>query len=111
MNDSNKPPVEEPAGASEPAKAVEAEVVPSEHSALADLLGKMGVPESQLKAVRDSMKELNLDESLEKTRVYINDSLTKAREYAKKNPGVVIGGLAALVVAAGLLTATMRRDK
>jgi hypothetical protein len=35
--------------------------------------------------------------------VNMSDSLGKAREYARAKPGVVLGGLAALVIGAGLL--------
>lgn len=73
---------------------------------IAEMLEKMGLNEQQLKTVRDSIEGMNVEESLEKARTYVNDSLNKAREYAKQNPGVVIGGLSALVIAAGLLTAS-----
>jgi hypothetical protein len=33
----------------------------------------------------------------------MNDSLGKVREYARANPSVVLGGLAALAIGAGLL--------
>ena len=33
----------------------------------------------------------------------MNDSLGKVREYARAKPGVVLGGLAALAIGAGLL--------
>lgn len=79
-------------------------------SSVAEMLEKLGLNEQQLKAVRDSIEGMNVEESLEKARTYVNDSLNKAREYAKQNPGVVIGGLSALVIAAGLLTAsTLKR--
>lgn len=77
---------------------------------IAEMLEKLGLNEQQLKTVRDSIEGMNVEESLEKARTYVNDSLNKAREYAKQNPGVVIGGLSALVIAAGLLTAsTLKR--
>lgn len=80
-------------------------------SGLAEVLEKIGVSQSQVQLVRDSFKDMNVEESLEKARTYINDSLTKARDYAKKNPAVVVGALSGLVIAAGLLTAATRRDK
>jgi hypothetical protein len=39
----------------------------------------------------------------------MNDSLGKAREYARAKPGVVLGGLAALVIGAGLLRGRSHR--
>ena len=35
--------------------------------------------------------------------VNVNDSLGKMREYARAKPGVVLGGLAALAIGAGLM--------
>lgn len=80
-------------------------------SGLAEVLEKIGVSQSQVQLVRDSFKDMNVEDSLEKARTYINDALTKARDYAKKNPAVVVGALSGLVIAAGLLTAATRRDK
>ena len=37
----------------------------------------------------------------------VNESLGKAREYARANPGVVLGGLAALAIGAGLMRKRM----
>ncbi len=36
-------------------------------------------------------------------RLQTNDVLAKVREYARAKPGVVLGGLAALAIGAGLL--------
>ncbi len=79
-----------------------------QHGGLVEILEKIGVNPAQLESVRNSLKDMNIEESLDKARTYVNDSLTKARTFAKKNPGAVIGGLSALVIAAGLLTAAMR---
>ena len=35
--------------------------------------------------------------------VKLNDALGRARRYAKSNPGVVLGGLVALAIGAGLM--------
>ena len=75
------------------------------------MLEKIGVSQSQIDSVRSSLEDANVDEALEKARTYVNDQLSKAREYAKSNPGVVLGGLAGLVIGAGLLTAAMRKGK
>lgn len=100
-----------PSGSSEDAGA-DGEKEKGIAGGIAEMLEKLGLNEDQLKAVRDSIEGLNVEESLEKARTYVNDSLNKAREYAKQNPGVVIGGLSALVIAAGLLTAsTIKRRK
>ena len=56
-------------------------------SGLGGMLEKFG-----LGGVGDSMKNMNM-----------GDNLGKAREYARANPGKVLGGLAAAVIGAGLL--------
>ena len=109
MEQNQNPPEGAPVGDS--ATSAVAEATEQKSSVLADMLEKIGVSESQISLVRDSLKDMNVEESLEKARTYVNESLTKARDYAKKNPGVVIGGLSALVIAAGLLTASMKKDK
>lgn len=99
-----------PSGSSEPDGRTGGESEKRIAGSVAEMLEKLGLNAQQLKAVRDSIEGLNVDESLEKARTYVNDSLNKARDYAKQNPGVVIGGLSVLVIAAGLLTAsTLKR--
>jgi hypothetical protein len=49
----------------------------------------------------DRMKPSGLD--LGGMRDTLNGSLGKVRDYAKTNPGVVLGGLAALAIGAGLM--------
>jgi hypothetical protein len=39
----------------------------------------------------------------ERAKSTLNDSLGKVRDYARSKPGVVLGGLAALAIGAGLL--------
>ena len=61
------------------------DVVPASERAesrLGDILGKLGIDSKSLK---------------------LNDALGKARRYAKSNPGVVLGGLAALAIGVGLM--------
>jgi len=49
----------------------------------------------------ERMKSSGLD--LGGMRDTLNGSLGKVRDYAKTNPGVVLGGLAALAIGAGLM--------
>jgi hypothetical protein len=53
-----------------------------------DILKKVGISQSSINSMGSSMKNMNMD---------------KVRGVAQKNPGAVLGGLAALVIGAGLL--------
>lgn len=57
-----------------------------------EVLRKVGLTDSQIESVRSGMS--NLD---------VPGNLNKARDYARRNPGIVLGGMAALVIGAGLL--------
>lgn len=56
---------------------------------VSSMLAKVGVDADRL---GDAVRNLN-----------INDSIGKARAYARMNPGKVLGGLAAVVIGIGLL--------
>ena len=56
------------------------------------MLERFGVRSDEFRWLRDSAKNLNL-----------NSSISKAREFAQSNPGKVLGALAAVVIAAGLI--------
>jgi hypothetical protein len=56
---------------------------------LSDILGKMGIDPSKLP---ERMRNADL-----------KGGLNKARDYARGNPSMVLGGLAALVIGAGLM--------
>ena len=55
---------------------------------LGSILNKVGISRSSIDSMGSSMKNMNMD---------------KVRGVAQKNPGAVLGGLAALVIGAGLL--------
>ncbi len=59
---------------------------------LGDILRKVGLNSDSLGSIGDSMK--NID---------VRQSVDKAREYVRKNPALVLGGLAAAVIGAGLM--------
>lgn len=59
---------------------------------LETLLGKFGMDRSKIDAVSGNLK--NMD---------VRGKVDKARGVAKKNPGLVLGGLAALMIGAGLM--------
>ena len=63
------------------------------NTGLGGLLGKLGLDTSK---IGGSLKNTDLRGSL-------NNGVTKARAAANANPGMVLGGLAALVIGAGLM--------
>jgi hypothetical protein len=65
-------------------------------SGLGGLLGKLGIDSSKIGALGGSLRNTDL-------RGGLNSGLTKARTAANANPGMVLGGLAALAIGAGLL--------
>jgi hypothetical protein len=80
-------------------------------SNVVSMLEKFGVGESQLNAVREALKNANVEQSLEKAREQVNEAVTNARTFAKKNPGAVMAGIAVVVIGAGLIAgAALRRN-
>ena len=61
-------------------------------SGLSGILGKLGIDQSKIDAFGGNLK--NVD---------VRGQLDKARGMARKNPSLVLGGLAALAIGAGLL--------
>ena len=61
-------------------------------SGLGGLLSKLGLDESKIGALGGNLKNVN-----------VRGQLDKARSMAQKNPSLVLGGLAALAIGAGLL--------
>ncbi len=59
---------------------------------LGGILSKLGIDRSRIDAMGSNMK--NMD---------VRGQLDRARGMAQKNPGMVLGGLAALVIGAGLM--------
>ena len=64
----------------------------STSSGLGDMLRKVGINSDQLGSLGDSLKNVNVSQSVD-----------KARDYARKNPALVLGGLAAAVIGMGML--------
>jgi hypothetical protein len=57
-----------------------------------DMVSRVGVTPEHLSTLKSKMSDLR-----------VNETVTKAKGYAKANPGKVLGGLAALVIGIGLL--------
>ena len=56
------------------------------------ILNKIGIDPTSLSSIGDQMKNLN-----------VNQSLDKARTYARANPAKVLGGLAAVAIGLGMM--------
>jgi hypothetical protein len=61
-------------------------------SGLNSILNKVGIDPTSVRSIGDQMKNLN-----------VNQSLDKARSYAKANPAKVLGGLAAVAIGLGMM--------
>ena len=61
-------------------------------SGLGGMLRKVGINSDQLGSLGDSLKNVN-----------VNDYVNKGRDYARKNPALVLGGLAAAVIGMGMM--------
>ena len=56
------------------------------------ILNKVGIDPTSVRSIGDQMKNVN-----------VNQSLDKARAYAKANPAKVLGGLAAVAIGLGMM--------
>ncbi len=78
-------------------------------SILSDLLKTLGVGQQHIDEVHKTTSNANVNQQLDQAHTYVTDTIAHAREYATKNPGAVLGGLSALVIAAGMLRNNMKR--
>lgn len=65
---------------------------------LSGMLTKFGIDPTSVSSIGDQMKNVN-----------VNQSLEKARGYARANPAKVLGGLAALVIGLGMMRGRSRK--
>jgi hypothetical protein len=72
-------------------------------SVIGDLLRTLGVGQSNINEVHNQTQNGNVNTQIDQAHQYITEALNHAREQAQKNPGAVLGGLSALVIAAGML--------
>ena len=61
-------------------------------SGLGGILERVGIDKSRIESLNNSFSNMN-----------VRGQLDRARGVAQKNPGMVLGGLAALVIGAGLM--------
>ena len=63
----------------------------------------LGVGQSHADEVHKQASGADVNTQIDQAHKYVTDALQQAREQAAKNPGLVLGGLSALVIAAGML--------
>jgi hypothetical protein len=83
----------------------------SKTAGLEQFLGRLGITDEMINNLKTQFQNVDVDEYLNTARDYLKGGSTKATAYAKDNPGKVAAGVAALAVGAGLLIATVNRDK
>jgi hypothetical protein len=78
-------------------------------------LGKIGLTESMISNLKSQMGNVDVENYLETARNYLKDAgmnmksgSSKAKEYAKDNPGMVAAGFAVLAAGAGILLRSLR---
>ena len=78
-------------------------------SILGDLLKTLGVGQQHIDDVHKATQGGNVNQQIDQAHSYLSDTIAHAREYAAKNPSAVLGGLSALVIAAGMMRNNMKR--
>lgn len=72
-------------------------------SVLGDLLRTLGVGQSHADEVHKQASGADVNKQIDQAHQYVTEALQHARTQAANNPGLVLGGLSALVIAAGML--------
>jgi hypothetical protein len=73
------------------------------NSILGDLLRTLGVKQGHADEVHQQASGADVNKQIDQAHQYVTDALQHARTQASNNPGLVLGGLSALVIAAGML--------
>ena len=76
---------------------------------LFEALERFGLSSERVERLRDSIQEMDVRESVDKAQEYLAEQIENARDYARENPGKVIGGAAGVLVGASLLAMALRR--
>jgi hypothetical protein len=72
-------------------------------SLIGDLLRTLGVGQQHADVVHQQAQSADVNKQIDQAHQYVTDALQHARTQAANNPGLVLGGLSALVIAAGML--------
>ena len=83
----------------------------TDRSGLENFLGRLGITDEMVNNLKTQFNNVEIDEYLNTARDYLKNTGDKATSYAKENPGRVAAGVAALAVGAGLIYASVNRDK
>jgi hypothetical protein len=72
-------------------------------SVFGDLLRTLGIGQGHADEVHRQAQSGDVHQQIDAAHKYVTDALQHAREQASKNPSLVLGGLSALVIAAGMI--------
>lgn len=78
-------------------------------SGLFEALERFGLSSARVKSLRGVIDDMDVRDSVERAQEYLGEQIENARDYAKSNPGKVIGGAAGVLVGASLLAMALRR--
>ncbi|HEY3052027.1 MAG TPA: hypothetical protein VGK04_01415 [Thermoanaerobaculia bacterium] len=76
---------------------------------LFDALERFGLSSARVERLRGAIDKMDVRESVDKAQEYLSEQIENARDYARQNPGKVIGGAAGVLVGASLLAIALRR--
>ena len=79
-----------------------------QENALYDTLERLGLNE-RVEALRSKLDEMDVRRSVKEAQDYLSEQIDSARDYARENPGKVIGGAAGVLVGASLLAYALSR--
>ena len=77
---------------------------------LEQFLGRLGISDEMVNNLKTQFQNVDVEQYLNTAREYLQGSTTKAKEFAKENPGKVVAGVAVLAVGAALLISALNRD-
>ncbi|HEV8657538.1 MAG TPA: hypothetical protein VGS96_02820 [Thermoanaerobaculia bacterium] len=76
---------------------------------LFEALERFGLSSARVERLRGAINKMDVRESVDKAQEYLSEQIENARDYARQNPGKVIGGAAGVLVGASLLAIALRR--
>ena len=83
---------------------------PGKEHGVEQLLEKIGINDEMINNLKTQLQNVDLEQSFNTAREYIQGGGQKAKQYAKENPRKVAASVAVLVVGAGLLISALNRD-
>lgn len=80
------------------------------HRGLDEFLGKVGISDEMINNLKTQLQNVDVEQYLNTAREYLQGSGSKAKDFAKENPGKVAAGVTVLAVGAGLLLSALNKD-